>query len=511
MRFWKHCEPSCAIAAFSMAAILALTTGCSDDAAPPASSAGASTASSAPPPPPPPPSSASTSPAQQAAATPSPSGQIALPEKLPQMLPDGTAEIPVWATDEKDEPFKVRKFLEARSAPADNAAPLYFAALAAVGPNVDFVYPPDQWQEMLPQVKAIDEEIGNLADPDRLKAGAIPLASVEQAMQKTQPALGLLDTAQLKKQCVFVTGLRMDSNFFHAMSSRAFARICLLQLYHAGVEGDFAEAEKSVARTLRLSRDLRPRGTMICQLVSVAVDGMVMESIADFTLPQNGLTAENCDRLLSLLDEHQRESVPCVVEGMRMEYVIFRNGMEDMKQGNGPAQGIVALPPGALAKMDWPKEEAAAKKAFTVATSILKKPIYEISLDQFEKQEISKLRADGAVLVPTMMTPVGPMLKVQARHRAMIAGTQCLLAVKRYQLSHGKLPENLADATKDASMKDMPLDPYDGQPMKYAVLDGQPVVYSIGLDKKDDGGRVDWGWDTQKPGDYIFRIGTPPK
>ena len=48
---------------------------------------------------------------------------------------------------------------------------------------------------------------------------------------------------------------------------------------------------------------------------------MVLTGIADFTLGQQGLTAKDCDRLLALLAEHEREAVSLADEGLRMEYI----------------------------------------------------------------------------------------------------------------------------------------------------------------------------------------------
>jgi hypothetical protein len=38
-----------------------------------------------------------------------------------------------------------------------------------------------------------------------------------------------------------------------------------------------------------------------------------------------------------------------------------------------------------------------------------------------------------------------------------------------------------------------------------AVVDGEPVVYSIGKDGRDDGGRLDSDFD-RRPGDHIYRL-----
>src|SRR5262249_30429755 len=97
----------------------------------------------------------------------------------------------------------------------------------------------------------------------------------------------------------------------------------------------------------------------------------------------------------------------------------------------------------------------------------------------------------------------------QAMGRAIagLRATECLIVMRRWQLTHRGLPRALLLAAKEAGLKAIPTDPYDGQPMRVAVLEGEPVVYSVGKDGHDDGAQKDSQSDTQ-PGDLIFRM--PP-
>ena len=44
---------------------------------------------------------------------------------------------------------------------------------------------------------------------------------------------------------------------------------------------------------------------------------------------------------------------------------------------------------------------------------------------------------------------------------------------------------------KAAGLPRVPIDPYSGQPLRMAIIDGEPVIYSVGKDGRDDGGRID--------------------
>jgi hypothetical protein len=94
------------------------------------------------------------------------------------------------------------------------------------------------------------------------------------------------------------------------------------------------------------------------------------------------------------------------------------------------------------------------------------------------------------------------------REEATLRGAQCLVALRRWQLQHRKLPDDLETLVKAVGMSDVPIDPYSGQPLRMTVIEGKPVIYSVGLDGKDDKALSDWQYGGQ-PGDFIFRLELP--
>ncbi|MGD0384162.1 MAG: hypothetical protein ABSA77_11615, partial [Thermoguttaceae bacterium] len=434
------------------------------------------------------------------------------PPSLPQMLPDAMPEIPAWAGKDKDEPFDVKKFLESRTvAPSDNAAPLYFWALADVSNNMAFVYPPDQWKARLPRVEALGRDIGNMADDEKLKAGSIPITEIERVLKDARPTLDKIDQAQQKKRCVFVTGIRFDSRLEHIQAARQIARLEILQIYHACSKDDFAEAEQAIKRTLRLSRDLRPRGLFVNQLVSYAVEGIILDAITNYTLTQRSLTPEQCDRLLALLADRDRLIKAALSEGLKMEYIAIRNTFNDVQTGRlkrdlFKSLGSIQLTEEQFKQINWRKEISALNRTFAKMFAIADKPYDKSALDDFNNKELPKLKAEKNVLTPLLLPAMSAVFTAQSRMQARVAGTQCLIVVCRYILAHDKLPTDLAAAITEAGLKEIPLDPFDGKPMRYKVIDGKPVVYSVGPDQKDDGATVEWTGQNSS-GDMIYRIG----
>ena len=108
----------------------------------------------------------------------------------------------------------------------------------------------------------------------------------------------------------------------------------------------------------------------------------------------------------------------------------------------------------------------------------------------------------SAVLLPEPARFVNKGAEAVARIRL----ARTVLAVERYRLKHdGALPTSLADVSAELS-GGVPEDPFDGQPLRYKKLPARGyTVYSVGADRKDDGGAVQ-GPDVKTPLDVVMTI-----
>ena len=62
------------------------------------------------------------------------------------------------------------------------------------------------------------------------------------------------------------------------------------------------------------------------------------------------------------------------------------------------------------------------------------------------------------------------------------------IAAERFRLKTGKFPAELDELVPDY-LPGVPIDPIDGQPLRRIVTSDEFTVYSIGIDRKDDGGQ----------------------
>ncbi len=69
-----------------------------------------------------------------------------------------------------------------------------------------------------------------------------------------------------------------------------------------------------------------------------------------------------------------------------------------------------------------------------------------------------------------------------------IDATLTAIALERYRRGTGSWPTVLADLTPERLGR-VPLDRFDGRPLRYRLVDGRPLLYSVGVDRDDDDGR----------------------
>ncbi|MEX0678584.1 MAG: hypothetical protein WD063_15995 [Pirellulales bacterium] len=69
--------------------------------------------------------------------------------------------------------------------------------------------------------------------------------------------------------------------------------------------------------------------------------------------------------------------------------------------------------------------------------------------------------------------------------------TEVAIALVLWHRKHGAWPQTLAELVPELLPAVGP-DRFDGQPLRYVIRDGHPLVYSIGQDRDDDGGTA-WG------------------
>ena len=96
------------------------------------------------------------------------------------------------------------------------------------------------------------------------------------------------------------------------------------------------------------------------------------------------------------------------------------------------------------------------------------------------------------------------LLAAESRDAAQLRVTRTALALTAFQRREQRFPDNLDEIAND--LGEVATDPFDGQRLRYLVGDNSIIVYSIGLNGKDEEGSFDPEGHRNQPDDVAIRL-----
>jgi hypothetical protein len=262
------------------------------------------------------------------------------PSRAPALpcFPDALTEPPAWIGPEV--PFDVTKFLDAPS-PEENAAPLYLDALFEFGSETSFCFchqgesPQSDTKRRMQIADQRCQEYLRFDEAWQKDPASVDLAAVDAWLQGYETGFEKLARAQRRPACAFETGVGLASLLPHAQAARQVARVAEWRIRRDLARGDFERPIQAVEMVLRLSRDLRPRGHEVCQLVSVSLDVACCQQMVPAILTAPRITAQHCDRLSAALARHEAEARDPFLEATRVHYIVDRTALHDLQNHTG--------------------------------------------------------------------------------------------------------------------------------------------------------------------------------
>lgn len=364
----------------------------------------------------------------------------------------------------------------------ENAARLYESAFSffvpPVEPNVPYV--------------------GKVADP-RDRQVAVPeemAAAAAECLAANAQCLALLHEAAAIRDCRYDYEYGRASPPFDRIN--ACARLLKLAAVSHASQGDAAAAIASINDGLCLSNSLAHEPFLIAHLVQIACEALAITSLervltaTTFTDAQlqdldHALVAagEQVDLAQTLVSERcfmiESMADPSLVGAERPWIVVFR------LPGVKP-QGLIDLldhMEASIQALDLPPAQQAAR-------------FREIGR---RLDNLSPLHLVAKTLAPALSR----IADLNLRYRAHMDLARTALAIERHRLATGKLPEQLPDLVP-AYLAEVPIDPFDGQPIRYRRTEPGYVVYSIMEDGQDNGGKEKEEVGRGQPSDLCFIV-----
>ncbi|MBW7862864.1 MAG: PepSY domain-containing protein [Candidatus Hydrogenedens sp.] len=266
------------------------------------------------------------------------------------------------------------------------------------------------------------------------------------------------------------------------------ARLLRLEAFVAAEHGDAGRAMNAIVAALAMDRTLRDAPLTIMQMIRLALRSMTCQSIPR-TLPLAGYSDEQLLRLSRALTETDDP------EALANAFIAERAmGLQGFERISGAARLFLAASGARERYMDYMTQ--------LVEASRLPAPEALERVEQLDRET----HATSETLLPRLsnifIPRLGGYILQLAESDAIIRCTQAAIAVERYKLAHGILPEIARDLVPEF-LPGLPEDPFDGTPLHYFTDENGYSVYSIGADREDNGGMPIV---TNREGDIVFRV-----
>ena len=298
----------------------------------------------------------------------------------------------------------------------------------------------------------------------------------------------------------------------HLMYLRYMANVLSLDAQRAAEKGNGAIVESDLMSMLGLAGQLRTSdGTVISQLVSLAIrQQMWMRLQFIFNEP----SALKDDQLIRLAHSLSIPTVAADLVTFNGERVFIADVMQRLYTDDGHGDGHLVLHNSLapllidqLGETTWrmfmlastvPTLTASRAQVMTAYNRFMDQqeanlhlPIREIDVHEIDSQiqkwkqsPVDRIRY--AILIQLMPSFLQAQTACE-RYLGERDGAMVGIALELYHRRHGKYPLTLSELVPGL-LPQIPADRITGDPVKYRLIDGKPVVYSVGADRIDDGG-----------------------
>jgi hypothetical protein len=301
----------------------------------------------------------------------------------------------------------------------------------------------------------------------------------------------------------------------HVQDTRDMANSLKYQLLDRVAAGDVTGAVRSMKCLLHANRAIGDEPLLISLLVRIAIRSIAVNNL-QWLLAQMQLDEPALAAIQSILEED--EKAPLLTNTLRGERAGSFELFEHMKKDRNYAAnigGFVGAPgsqwglwnyvmaalPGGMAV-----HQADTLIHLTKAVAISKHPVDE-QIDAFQK--LDKETVNLSMLARLLAPAVSKVGMAQVRSQAILRCAIVGVAAERYRLKLGRFPNQLDDLVKERFLTAVPIDPYDGKPLRWKETPDGRLVYSVGRDRTDNAGYIDPNNANQDGSDLGFRLFNP--
>jgi hypothetical protein len=272
---------------------------------------------------------------------------------------------------------------------------------------------------------------------------------------------------------------------------RTLADLAAVRIFVQFNSGHEREAMEHLVDLIRLANRVQEgNGPIINYLVGTSIKRLAMQT-ARTLAPRTGLSADDLSVAAAQISQTAR-NIGAMTNALKVEYQMQKmaavNFLDQASNTNSLLRGAVRLTPFFNVRKTQNKY---AKTTRTVMYH-LSQPYAHGAASLTNLAELpGKIQlglggnAIGEVLHSMSAASMDRLVKNKVREYVEIEVTTTFLALKAYQLKHGRLPAELSELVPQF-LSAVPRDDFDGQPLRYDR--DRKILYSVSTNCQDDGG-----------------------
>jgi hypothetical protein len=274
--------------------------------------------------------------------------------------------------------------------------------------------------------------------------------------------------------------------------------------------GDLPGALRAVRACLNVARSTGDEPIMITMLVRIAIDTVAVNRL-ERILAQGQLSDAELAAMKTALETEA--ATPRLVQALRGERAgtmklceaVIRGDVDAAKLTGSQASGVENSMASATSELLARQARPQMLRLYTDMIEAVRRPTpdWEDGLNAVEAQI-----KNGAILTRMLMPAVIKVTQADLRCQATLRSAATAVAAERFRLARSRWPKDLDEMVAGGFLKELPADPYTGEPLRIARKLYGLVIYSVGPDRVDDGG-APFKYAAKPTGDIPFRLFDP--
>ncbi len=303
---------------------------------------------------------------------------------------------------------------------------------------------------------------------------------------------------------------------------KRLARAMRWQILYKAYNGDIDTALSDSVALMRFGSYLQGHGLLIEQLVGIAMEALAHNAIF--------MLLERLDVPPDVLKITQQElesqfSKQKTIVSLEAEKVFWYDAIQRTFTDNGQGGGhLLARGLPYVFTNDWKdnlwrfvsfnypdRQEMVAKidEYFRQFAEILAETPYDLRDEAIDEQEENEEARIAPIMLKINIPAYRRVSQIAWRMKTGRQALLTVLTVMRYEKEKAQYPAGLEELVKAGYLKKLPRDPYSDGPLIYRRTDGEFLLYSLGINLTDNGGKLGLGsrgtprmW--ADDGDWVF-------